>query len=133
MTNSIRLAKLVLFAFVIFLITTFVLTSHWIGLDVRERCQQAKNQFEGDCVEALIQVVDSEENGFEARNYAIWSLGQLGDIRAKEVLEKYYTGEIPEREPYADGLSQYEMMKALKLVEGGFNATHLVWSPEDLL
>lgn len=118
-----------------FFILIFLITSTWIGVDVRERCLAARSKYEGDpafagqdCVEALIQVVDSEDNSFRERNQAIWSLGQLGDERAREVLEKYYTGNIPEREPYDDGLSQYEMKKALKLVDGGFNITHLVWS-----
>ena len=43
------------------------------------------------------------------------------------MVEKYYTGVIPEREPYDLGLSQYEMKKALKLLDGGLNLTHWVW------
>ena len=110
-----------------FFVLMFLLTTTWIGIDVNERCQLAQGRYEGDCVEALIQVLDNKENSFTERNQAIWALGQMGDKRAKGVLEKYYTGEIPEREPYNEGLSQYEMQKALKLVNGGLNITHWVW------
>ena len=50
-----------------------------------------------------------------------------------EVIEKYYTGEIPERESYDAGLSQYEMKKTLKLLGGGWNITHFVWRPDKLI
>ncbi len=87
----------------------------------------AQSKHEGDCVEALSKVLDDESNSFRERNFAIWSLGQIGDDRAMGVIEKYYTGDIPKREPYDEGLSQYEMKKALKLLQGGLNITHLVW------
>jgi 3-isopropylmalate dehydratase small subunit len=83
-------------------------------------------------VEALIQVVDGEDNGFSSRNHAVWALGQIGNEKAKAVIEKYYTGIIPEREPYDKGLSQYEMKKALKLLNGGLNVTHLVWKIKEM-
>lgn len=120
-----------------FIVLVFLVTATWIGVDVRERCQTAQSQYEGDCVEALIQVVDGEDiNSFRKRNQAIWALGQLGDDRGgrtSEIIEKYYTGEIPDREPYDDGLSQYEMKKALKLLDGGWNVTHFVWHPNKLV
>jgi hypothetical protein len=111
-----------------FFILVFLITCTFIGVDVRERCLAAKAKYSGDCVQALTQTLDDESNTFRERNYAIWSLGQLGDSRATEVVSKYYTGNIPDREPYDDGLSQYEMKKALKLLNGGFNITHLIWN-----
>jgi hypothetical protein len=30
---------------------------------------------------------------------AIWALGQLGDDRALQMLEHFYTGDIPDRAP----------------------------------
>ena len=90
-----------------FIILVFLITSTWIGVDVQGRCQTAQGRYKGDCVEALIQVVDNNTNSFRDRNYAIWALGQIGDHRAKTILEKYYTGKIPPREPYDAGLSQY--------------------------
>lgn len=110
-----------------FFVLVFLVTSTWIGVSVKEKCLTAKSKYEGDCVDALIQVVDNDSNSLTERNYAIWSLGQLGDERALQVLHKYYTGIIPDREPYKDTLSQYEMKKAIKLIESGFNLTHFVW------
>jgi len=84
--------------------------------------------FNGFCVGAFSMMVDDENASLQLRNYAIWSLGQIGDPRGRGVILKYYIGTIPEREPYGETLSQYEMKKALKLLDGGTNLTHLVWS-----
>ena len=69
----------------------------------------------------------NEDEDFRTRNYAIWSLGQLGDKQALPALEKFYTGNIPEREPYDEGISQYELKKAIALLQGGANVTAVVW------
>lgn len=115
---------------------SFWVSVKWIENSVKERCVTAISQYEGDCVEALMQVVDGEDiNTYRERNNAIWTLGQIGDDRdgrTTKVIEKYYTGNIPEREPYDEGISQYEMKKALKLLDGGFNITHWFWDPEKL-
>lgn len=110
-----------------FVVLMFLVTSTWIGMSVKDKCSMAQGRYEGDCVEALIQMVDGEYNSNRDRNYAIWALGQMGDVRGREVLQKYYTGVIPDREPYDAGLSQYEIKKALKLLDTGVNLTHLVW------
>jgi hypothetical protein len=108
-------------------ILVFLVTCTWIGVDVKEQCKIAKGKYEGDCVEALAQVLDDEENSLRERNMATWALGQLGDERALEMLKKYYTGNIPDREPYDKTLSQYELKKAIKLIESGLNLTAFVW------
>jgi len=106
----------------------FLITCTWIGVDVRERCKVGQAKYGGDCVEALVETLNDEEGStMRERNYAIWALGQLGDKRALPVLEKYYTGVIPPREPYDEGISQYELKKAIALVDGGWNATAWVW------
>lgn len=109
------------------MVLVFLITSSLIGVEVRERCQTAISKYEGDCVEVLMVTVASEEESFRNRNYGIWALGQLGDTRAMPLLESMYTGNIPEREPYDDSISQYELKKAIALVGGGFNATAWVW------
>lgn len=108
-------------------VLVFLITTTWIGVSVKEKCLVAKGKYSGDCVDALVKVVDSEDNSFRERNYAIWALGQLGDKKALGVLNKYYTGIIPEREPYDNGLSQYELKKAINLLESGFNLSAIVW------
>ncbi|QQS39113.1 HEAT repeat domain-containing protein [Candidatus Woesebacteria bacterium] len=109
------------------LVLFFVITCTWIGFDVKTTCQSAKEEYGGDCTEALSSLLDDENRGFKARNSAIWALGQLGDKKALPVLESYYTGVIPEREPLSDSISQYELKKAIKLASGGINITSLFW------
>jgi len=105
----------------------FFITSVWIGYEAKSLCQYAQWQYGGDCVEALVTQLDDEHQGFRARNHAIWALGQFGDNRAMPVLQKYYTGNIPDREPLDGTISQYELEKAIKLADGGLNITVWAW------
>jgi hypothetical protein len=105
----------------------FLISSTWIGFSVREKCLLAQGRYGGDCVEALISHLEDENNPYSERNSATWALGQLGDSRALPVLEKYYTGEIPDREPWNGVISQYELKKAINLVSGGLNVTSFIW------
>jgi len=105
----------------------FVVTCTLIGYGVKNQCADAKAAYGGECVEALITLLDDENRSFRSRNSASWALGQLGDGRALPILEKYYTGEIPEREPQDKGISQYELKKAIKLAGGGLNLTAWAW------
>lgn len=98
-----------------------------IGHEVKNVCKNAKREHEGDCIEALIMLVDDENKGFRQRNSAIWTLGQLGDSRALPTLQKFYTGNIPQKEPLDDMISQYELKKAINLLDNGFNITSFIW------
>lgn len=106
----------------------FVIASVWIGFDVKRQCKDAKNEYRSEkCVDALITLLKDEDRGFSARNSAIWALGQLGDKKALPVLESYYTGNIPDREPLNETISQYELKKAINLTSGGKNITAVFW------
>lgn len=105
----------------------FVVTCLWIGFDVKNQCQEAKATYNQDCVESLMSLVADEKQSYRSRNSAIWALGQLGDQRALAVLEEYYTGNIPDREPLDQTISQYELKKAVALAKGGFNISALIW------
>jgi hypothetical protein len=105
----------------------FFIGASWISYEVKDQCQEAKREYGGDCVESLISLLDDESKGFRARNNAIWSLGQLGDGRALPVLQNYYTGIIPEREPLDKSISQYELKKAINLTSGGPNIIAWIW------
>lgn len=109
----------------------FLITSAWIGYGVREDCKLARGRYgeELECVDALMAHLEDESNPYGERNSAIWALGQLGDSKALPVLESYYTGDIPDREPWNEVISQYELKKAINLASGGFNATAIVWRP----
>lgn len=104
----------------------------WIGYEVKSQCQPAIREYNSDCVNSLIAVLNDEKKSFRTRNSAIWVLGQLGDRRALPVLQSYYTGTFPSREPLDQTISQYELKKAIKLAEGGFNITALFWRSKNL-
>lgn len=105
----------------------FVIGVTWIGFEVKTQCQVATREYGGDCTEALISLLQDEHRGFRARNDAIWALGQLGDSRALPVLQELYTGNIPPREPLDEGISQYELRKAVNLTSGGYNVLAIFW------
>lgn len=105
----------------------FVISCTWIGYEVKTQCQNAQREYGGDCIEALIVLLNDDSRGFRVRNDAIWALGQMGDSRALSVLQSYYTGSIPDREPLNETISQYELKKAVNLTSGGTNLTAWAW------
>jgi len=111
----------VLFLFV------FLITCTQIGYEVGLRCQLAQSRYGGECVDALMsQVADGSTTS--GKNDAIWSLGQLGDRRALAFLEGYDNGQpLPAREPWNEGVSQYELRKAIRLLRDGNNISAFVW------
>ncbi|OGD54404.1 hypothetical protein A3J78_00070 [Candidatus Beckwithbacteria bacterium RBG_13_35_6] len=122
-----KLFKYFFIGAVVVFILFFLITSIIIGIDVKKQCQEAEAEYQGDCVEVLMQTLDDESNSLRQRNLAIWALGQLGDKKALPILRKYYTGQIPDKEPYDKTLSQYELKKAIKLLEDGLNLTAFIW------
>lgn len=105
----------------------FVVTSSWIGYDIKSKCRESKADYGGNCTQALISLLKDENRSFNSRNSAIWALGQIGDSTALPVLQSFYTGYIPDREPLNEMISQYELQKAIKLTNGGFNLTAIFW------
>lgn len=105
----------------------FVIFTTWIRLDIKTQCQDSTREYGGDCVEALQMLLNDESRGFRARNDAIFALGQLGDARALPTLQSYYTGNISPREPLDEGISQYELKKAVNLTSGGTNILSAFW------
>lgn len=105
----------------------FVITCTWIGYDVKKQCSEAKKDYHADCVESLIKLLNDEERSFRERNSSVWALGQLGDSRALPTLQSYYTGNIPDREPLNESISQYELKKAVNLTSGGINIAAWAW------
>ena len=105
----------------------FVITCTWIGYDVKNQCLQTRKDYHGTCVESLTKLVQDQNRSFASRNSAILALGQLGDSSALNVLQNLYTGNIPDREPLNETISQYELQKAIKLLNGGTNLTAIFW------
>lgn len=123
----IQLKKLAFYALAIGVGVFFLLliiVSGWIDYGVKKECQKAQKEHAGDCVEALSAFVEDENNTYKERNSAVWALGQLGDRRALPILKKHYSGEECQHDKF---LCQYELKKAIKLAEGGFNITHFIW------
>lgn len=105
----------------------FIITCSWIGYEAKSACRTAQRDYPGDCVESLISLLKDESRDFRSRNDAIWALGQFGDPRALPVLQSFYTGVIPDREPLAKTISQYELQKAINLTSGGVNISAPFW------
>ena len=105
----------------------FVITCTWIGYSVKSKCLEAKADYGGNCTDSLISLLQDDTQSYRSRNSAIWALGQLGDQSALPVLESFYTGNIPDREPINSTISQYELKKAINLLTGGTNLTAIFW------
>jgi hypothetical protein len=105
----------------------FVVSSSWIGYNVKNKCTSAISHYGGDCVEALSAQLLDESLDYGMRNSTTWALGEIGDRRALPVLESLFTGNIPARGSWDGSLSQYELNKAIKLIKSGFNLTHWAW------
>jgi signal transduction histidine kinase len=100
--------------------------SSWISYGVKDQCREAKSAYGGDCVDALASLLNDEHRSLRSRNDAISSLAELRDRRALPVLQSYYTGNIPPREPLDKTISQYELRKAIRLLNGE-TKTILFW------
>lgn len=109
------------------LVFVFLVTVNIIGYGVKDTCQDAKEQYSGDCVEALTQYLDDDSNSFRTRNSAVWALGQLGDDRALPTLQKHYTHFDGERADRTNELSQLELERAIGYMDGSPNITTFFW------
>ena len=103
-------------------------TMHWISSDVRATCQEARQEFEGDCVEALMAYASSDWHTLEERNQAIWALGEIGDRRALPALENLLHTEnlCPSPCNVRTCMCQYGVEKAIRLCKG-LNIARWVW------
>lgn len=107
------------------LLPTAVVVIGWsIGSAVRDISDEALRDHPGDRIEALVALVESDDHPLRERNRAIWALGQLGDPRALPALERRYMG-LADTE--GDGLSRYELAKAIRLCRGGRNLPAPLW------
>lgn len=121
-----KLFSILITGFSIFLLF-FIAIGLTIGFNVKNRCLEAKKEYDGNCVNALINLLNDKNKSLRLRNSAIWALGQLGDNQALPILQKYYTGNIPKKESLDKTISQYELKKAINLTGGGFNISAVIW------
>ena len=78
--------------FIFFIITAYAGLWIWFKSDIDRICQNAMKQYEGDKIEALLSVLNSEHQTFDIKNEAIWALGKLRDKRSLSVLKRLRTG-----------------------------------------
>ena len=105
----------ILLAFLAFVAVTYM----FIFSSVRDKCNEAISDYQKDCVDSLVLVLESETKNYKEKNDAIWALGQIADERALPALEKLQTGNMPEREPLDSTISQYEIEKAIRWINQG--------------
>ncbi len=117
---------ILLAGFMLFVLTMAIIV-HIVSADVRSMCQKAQEEFQGDCVEALITYVESDYHSFAEKHNAIWALGEIGDLRCIPALQKLWTGE-PCTKPcrYDLYICQYQLEKSIRLCKG-FNVMRYVW------
>lgn len=102
------------------------IASAWIGFAVEQTCVDAKRDYrQQECTAALIRRINDTSVSFRERNDAIWAVGQQGDATAIPELKKLQKADKTYR-GYDVEVSQYELEKAVQLLEGGFNITHVV-------
>lgn len=110
----------------VFLVCTILsaaIISSWIGFAVEDACSAAQRDYKIDtCTRALITRMNDTSQSFRERNDAIWALGQQGDKSALSALKQLQKPDKTYR-GYDVELSQYELSKAVNLLEGGTNLT----------
>jgi hypothetical protein len=111
----------------LFSLLIFLISANLIGDSVKSHCEIVQKEYKGDCVEALMKSIEDDKIDYGEKNSSIWALGQLGDKRSLPFLKKYYIGNSKIRTKWNEALSQYELYKAIKLLDGGFNATAFIW------
>lgn len=93
--------------------------SRMVFKGVQKYAHEAQATYGGTPVRALIAQVEDEGASFDARNSAVWALGQLGDKRALPALYKLDTAEV-QHPPYDSTkyIVQYSVEKAIKQIKG---------------
>jgi len=91
---SLKLKRIIIYALPIglsFLIILYGITCWIIFSEVKKVCNKAAQEFQGDTIESLTILLNSDKYGYEEKNDAVWALGQIGDPKALSVLERFYT------------------------------------------
>ena len=100
-------------------VIAFAISLRVIFLNVRSTCMEAQIGFEGDCVEALMAYVESDETNFIQKNKGIWALSQLADERALPLMHKLLEGETCGTPCNRDGcICELLIQRAIKFTKG---------------
>lgn len=104
--------------------TSFFLTMYiWIGLGIRERISNVKQQYPGTAEDALLAYLadSTHHTPRERTDVAVWTLGQIRSQKALPVLKALYRND-PEGKSchHNTELCQYELHKAIISIEHGW-------------
>lgn len=102
---------------VLVLAVGFSVLSIYINSSIKEICSNAQAEYRDTCAQSLIKLLNDTDQTFHNKNDAIWTLGRMRSQDALFALQNLYTGIIPDREPYNEMISQYEIRKALLRID----------------
>ena len=95
-----------------------------IRSDLQQYSDEAIARFPGGRVQALVARVECNTCAMQDRNHAVWALGQMRVEQALPVLREYYDGRKCTHETR---LCQYELEKAIRMIETKEERSGLVW------
>ena len=100
----------------------------WIGHDVKDNINIAKQQYPGSAEDALISFLMDEKNStYDRTHTAIWTLGQIRSEKALPILYEHYKNDPEGKTCYGRHnaeLCQYEIHKAIVAIERGWWFSH---------
>ena len=100
----------------------------WMGRDVRENINIAKQQYSGSTEDALISFLLDENNStYDRTHKAVWTLGRIRSEKALPILKDLYKNDPEGKTCYGrhdSFLCQYEIHKAIVAVENGWFFSH---------
>lgn len=105
----------VLLIFIIGMSVVYIGLRIWFKSEINHICDHAMNLYEGDKIEALIALLNADDQSMKTKNNAIWALGKLNDQRALPALKKLQTGNECNHTMF---VCQRELEKAISNLEG---------------
>lgn len=115
----------------ILILMLFIYSFFRIRGEVKTACLKAQAEYHEDCVNSLIEYIQSNNHTIRNRNSAVWALGQIADKKALPFLYGL-NKTLPEQEKcsYDDCLSKYEIQKAIRWCEKE-NITNWIYKNRD--
>jgi len=118
-THALPVVAVLLLLGLLYLIPAVRTAVQQIDSSIEATCREYGGETEEACLQALLRILQSEEESFERKNQAVWVIGQLADPRALPHLGKLLTGE-PCADPCRkdEAICQREVDKAIRWCKG---------------
>jgi hypothetical protein len=110
-----RIIPVISLVFVFGLLGSYIGLRIWIKSDIDRFCNNATSQYNGDRLDALISLINSETQSLKDKNDAIWTLAYIGDRRALPVLKNLLTGKECDHSRY---VCQRQLKRTIGYIEG---------------